>query len=109
MHIERTRFSAIEWDRVPTEERPGERGLATTRTLQFDPLRVREVVYSPGYLADHWCSKGHVVHVLKGEMLTELRDGRRIVMRAGMTYVVADGVDPHRSSTDAGATLLIVD
>jgi quercetin dioxygenase-like cupin family protein len=79
------------------------------RELQRGDLRIRIVEYTPGYIADHWCAKGHVVYCLEGELLTELRDGRAFVLRPGMSYQVADGESPHRSSTVVGARVFIVD
>ena len=67
------------------------------------------VEYSPGYLADHWCSKGHILLVLDGELDTELEDGRCFRLKAGQSYQVADGAEPHRSRTATGAKLFIVD
>ena len=67
------------------------------------------VDYSPGYLADHWCSKGHILLCLEGELHTELEDGRTFLLRPGMSYQVADGAEPHRSCTATGAKLFIVD
>ena len=67
------------------------------------------VEYSPGYLADHWCSKGHVLLCLAGELETELSDGRRFTLRPGMSYQVGDGDPPHRSVTKTGARIFIVD
>lgn len=72
-------------------------------------MRIRKVEYSPGYVADHWCTRGHVVLVLEGEMFTELQDGRRIRLTQGMSYHVADGAEAHRSSTAVGTKLFIVD
>ncbi len=70
---------------------------------------MRLVEYTPGYLADHWCEKGHVLLCLEGELETELRDGRHFVLHPGMSYQVADRAEAHRSSTLAGARLFIVD
>ena len=67
------------------------------------------VEYTPGYRADHWCSKGHVVPVLEGELVTELADGRKFVSTAGSSFVVADDVDTHRAYTEKGTKLFIVD
>jgi hypothetical protein len=67
------------------------------------------VEYSPGYRADHWCQKGHILLCLAGELETELADGRRFVLRPGMSYQVADNAEAHRSSSRTGATLFIVD
>ena len=102
-------FQAIEWATIAPSEHLGERGVAHWRTLEAGNVRVRMVEYSPSYLADHWCERGHVVHVLEGELSTELRDGRHFIRRAGETYVVGDGDGAHRTSTQAGAKLLIVD
>jgi hypothetical protein len=79
---------------------PGETGEAIWRTFTIGDLRVRQVEYSPGYLADHWCDLGHVLYVLEGELDTELRDGRTFKLLPGMSYQVSnDGDAPHRSST----------
>jgi quercetin dioxygenase-like cupin family protein len=102
-------FSVTDWSALPSEARPGESGHSTSRTLQAEGLRLRIVEYSPGYRADHWCSRGHLLFVLSGSMTTELRDGRSFTLSAGMSYQVADGASEHLSSTQGGATLYIVD
>lgn len=102
-------FQTVDWRSLEPEEHAGERGRALWRTRQFGAIRVRLVEYSPGYFADHWCHKGHVLLVLEGELRTELEDGRVFTLKAGQSYQVADGVDAHRSSTETGATLFIVD
>ena len=102
-------FDVTDWSTVPATEHPGEHGSARWRTRQFGAIRVRIVEYSPGYLADHWCSKGHVLLCLEGELHTELADGRRFVLSPGMSYQVADGAEPHRSYTITGAKLFVVD
>jgi quercetin dioxygenase-like cupin family protein len=83
--------------------------MAHWRTLNFGPIRVRMVEYTPGYLADHWCVKGHILLCLEGELDTELEDGRRMKLTPGVSYQVADNAEPHRSSTAVGAKLFIVD
>lgn len=102
-------FGTTDWSQVPATEHPGETGSATWRTREFGGIRVRMVDYSPGYLADHWCSKGHILLCLDGRLDTELDDGRRITLTPGMSYQVADGAEAHRSSTADGARLFIVD
>lgn len=102
-------FGVTRWDEVPATEHPGETGRALWRTRQFGEIRVRLVEYTPGYRADHWCSKGHILFVLEGSLTTELEDGRRVVLPAGSSYQVADGAEPHRSETATGAKLFIVD
>lgn len=102
-------FGTTDWSDVEASEHKGERGIAFWRTRQFGAIRVRMVDYSPGYLADHWCTKGHILLCLEGELHTELADGRQFVLTPGMSYQVADGAEPHRSSTSTGARLFIVD
>ncbi len=109
MRIEGVPFTAVDWSRVPETTHPGETGTATWRTIQLGPIRVRQVRYSPGYLADHWCAKGHILLVLEGELVTELQDGSAVTLRPGMSYHVADDLLPHRSRTSGGAQLFIVD
>ncbi len=109
MKIENVGFETVNWESVPKTEHSGETGCAYWRTHEVGNVRVRMVEYSPGYLADHWCERGHVVLVLEGELITELRDGRSFVLSAGMSYQVADDQDAHRSSSPKGAKLFIVD
>lgn len=109
MQIASIPFGTTDWDHVEPTEHAGERGKALWRTRVFGDLRVRMVEYTPGYVSNHWCSKGHILFVVEGELHTELEDGRLFTLRAGMSYQVADGAEPHRSRTDAGAKLFIVD
>ena len=101
--------SVTDWAHVEPSEYAGESGTATWRTQTAGDIRIRIVEYSPGYSADHWCSKGHVVLCLEGEFQTTLSDGRSFTLTAGMSYQVADGESPHRSFSQAGAKLFIVD
>jgi quercetin dioxygenase-like cupin family protein len=102
-------FGTTDWETVERTEHKGETGIAYWRTRHFGGIRVRMVEYTPGYLADHWCSKGHILFCLEGELHTELEDGRSFLLAAGMSYQVADGAEPHKSFTAAGAKLFIVD
>lgn len=102
-------FGTVDWSKIERVEHKGETGSAHWRTQTFGTIRVRMVEYTPGYLADHWCAKGHVVLCLEGELHTELQDGRTIVLTPGMSYQVADNAEAHRSSTAVGAKLFIVD
>ena len=102
-------FGTTDWAGIAPVEYKGEKGAACWRTRQFGDIRVRMVEYTAGYLADHWCLKGHIVLCLQGELHTELRDGRMFVLRPGMSYQVADNADAHRSFTPLGAKLFIVD
>jgi quercetin dioxygenase-like cupin family protein len=103
-------YTSVHWDALPATEHAGETGTAIWRTLNNGDLRMRVVEYSAGYLADHWCDRGHVIYVIEGELESELKDGRRFVYGPGMGYTVSDyGDSPHRSSTVTGAKLFIVD
>ena len=90
---------------MPRSEHKGETGTAWWQTIQFEGLRVRLVEYSNGYVADHWCTKGHIVHCLDGEFISELQDGSKRALTKGMTYIVSDDLSSHRSSTDVGVKL----
>src|SRR5436190_1160789 len=102
-------FTLCNWDSVPETSAPGTTGSVHSKTQQFGGMRVRLVRYSAGYLADHWCQRGHFVFVLSGAMVTELEGKEEVKMLAGYSYAVADKASSHRSKTDTGATLLIVD
>jgi len=102
-------FEATDWSTIKSERHQGETGYADWKTQQCGDIRVRLVEYSPNYKADHWCSKGHILYCLNGEMTTELQDGRVVLLKNGMSYQVEDGTSPHRSNTKTGATLFIVD
>ena len=102
-------FGTTDWSNVERTEHTGETGIAYWRTQNFGSIRVRMVEYTPGYLADHWCVKGHILFCTEGELHTDLKDGRKFVLTAGMTYQVADNAEAHRSSTATGARLFIVD
>ena len=102
-------FGTTDWSQVPQTRHEGEAGVATWRTRQFGSIRVRMVEYSPGYLADHWCVKGHILFCIEGQLHTELKDGRSFTLNPGMSYQVADDAEPHRSRTEIGAKLFIVD
>lgn len=102
-------FETTDWSRVQRTEHKGETGTAYWCTRSFGDIRVRSVEYTPGYLADHWCSKGHILLCLGGELQVELKDGRQFVLTPGMSYQVADNAEPHRSRAPLGARLFIVD
>src|SRR5688572_17141887 len=102
-------FGTTDWAGVEPSTHTGETGMATWRTRQHGEIRVRMVDYSPGYRADHWCEKGHILLCLEGELTTDLKDGRSFKLTAGMSYQVADRSEPHRSHTATGARLFIVD
>jgi hypothetical protein len=102
-------FQLIDWDAIPKTEHKGESGTAYWQTVQYPGLRIRIVEYSEGYLADHWCKKGHIVHCLEGEFESEMQNGKEFSLSKGMTYVVSDDLSSHRSISKNGVKLMIID
>lgn len=103
-------FENIDWSTIKKTEHKGETGVAYWQTIQFDGLRIRMVEYSPNYFADHWCTKGHIIYCLEGEMISELKDGTKSLLKKGMSYhVTDDDINPHRSQTANGCKLFIID
>ncbi|TRX36771.1 hypothetical protein FNW52_05900 [Flavobacterium sp. ZT3R18] len=102
-------FQTIDWNNIPTTEHKGTTGVAYWQTILFDGLRIRKVIYSDNYKADHWCQKGHIVHCLEGEFSSELENGEIFKLTQGMTYVVSDDLSSHRSIAANQVTLLIID
>lgn len=102
-------FQTIDWNSIPQTEHAGETGTAFWKTLQWEGLRMRMVEYSEGYMADHWCTKGHIVHCIEGEFTSELQNGTSFKLTAGMSYIVSDELSSHRSITATGVKLLIID
>ena len=102
-------FEIINWKQIQQTEHPGEKGISFWQTVQHEGLRIRVVTYNPGYLADHWCHKGHIVHCIEGSFICELKNGESVYLSLGMTYVVSDDLSAHRSYSENGVKLFIVD
>ena len=102
-------FQKIDWSAISKVEHKGETGTSFWQTQQFGGLRIRLVEYSKGYLADHWCEKGHIVYCLEGEFITELKTGEKTRLSKGETYIVSNELSSHRSVSENGVKLLIVD
>jgi hypothetical protein len=102
-------FQTIDWSIIPQEEFKGETGMAYWQTIHYNGFRIRIVEYTKGYIADHWCTKGHIVHCLEGEFESELGDNRNFKLSKGMTYIVSDELSTHRSTSMNGVKLLIID
>lgn len=102
-------FNTIDWSKIEKTIHNGETGFAYWQTKQYNGLRIRLVEYSQNYIADHWCQKGHIVHCLEGEFISELSTGEKITLTKGDTYVVSDDLSSHRSISADGVKLLIID
>ena len=108
-HDNKIPFQNVDWKSIPKTEHKGETGTSYWQTVEFPGLRIRIVEYSKGYVADHWCKKGHIVHCLEGSFVSELENEKEVVMSEGNTYVVSDGMSSHRSIAFDGARLMIID
>lgn len=75
MEIKDTPFQVHNIEALVPEEHSGVTGKAYWKTIEQGSVRMRIVEYTPGYLAAHWCDKGHAVFVLDGEFESELKDG----------------------------------
>ena len=109
MQIQNVPFCVTQWDQILPTEHPGETGISFQRMLEMGNIRVRIVEYKPGYLADHWCSRGHVLLVLEGELVVDLQGGPKYSLAPGTSFQVADDQEPHRVYTQTGAKAFIVD
>ena len=108
-HVNPIFFNTTDWNSIPVTEHHGETGTARWQTIQHGGLRIRVVEYSKNYRSDHWCQKGHILYCLDGEMTTELSDGRVFRLKKGMSYEVTDGTNAHRSCSENGVKVLIID
>ena len=102
-------FNHINWAAIEKVAYKGDKGFSIWQTIQYPGLRIRLVEYSSDYLADHWCQKGHIVHCLHGEFISELSTGEKIKLAKGETYIVSDELSSHRSSSEKSVKLLIID
>jgi uncharacterized cupin superfamily protein len=109
MNIQDVPFSTINWEAMTPTAHPGKKGIIISRVFEMGNIHVRMVEFTPGFVANHWCSKGHMLHVLEGDLITELTDGRKFVSTAGQSFAIPDDLDAHRDSTETGARVLIVD
>ena len=110
MKLPPTVFTVTNFAEIPSSVEVGQCGDSLSRTVVSGRLRLRLVDYQAGYVADHWCDRGHVFYVLEGEIDVELRDGRRFSLRPGMSFHVSDyGDAAHRVSTARGGAAFIVD
>lgn len=104
-----TLFQTTDWNSIPATKHAGETGFAHWKTIQLGSLRIRVVEYSNNYKANHWCGLSHILYCLDGEMTTELSDGSFFKLSKGMSYQVSDGVSLHRSYSEHGVRVLIID
>ena len=103
------KFGITDWETISSERSEGTTGYALRKTKQFGNVRLRMVEYSGNYMADHWCDKGHFIFCIEGSMITELKDGRKFELKQGMTYQVGDDAESHRSYSENGVKLFVVD
>jgi len=110
MNLEKFAVGVTDWSHVTASTLPGESGTVTNRRCQLGDIQLRRVDYSAGYVADHWCSKGHIIFVVEGDLIVEHQDGRMYPLTPWMSYHIADGDGaPHRVRSEKGASIFVVD
>lgn len=100
---------AIDWSSQPAREIHGTHGRALERTTSLGSIRVRLVEFSPGYEADHWCTRGHIAFVVEGTCTLRIDDGRAVTLSRGQSFTVGDEIDAHMLVTEHGAIVFLVD
>lgn len=101
--------ASFDWHTVPVEKIAGMRGMALTKKKTIGNVTIRRVEYTPEYVADLWCEKGHVVFVLEGQLIIEHKGGSIHSLHAGMVYTVGDDARAHKAKSKNGAVVFIVD
>ena len=110
MNIENVAFTITDWKKIKPVEYPGESGTSYWRMFESGNVRVRIVEYSPGFKSDHFCSRGHILLVLEGELGIQLKNGRIFLLGPGMSFQAEDDeTNPHLPYTEKGARVFIVD
>jgi len=110
MKIQDIPFTATDWEKITLEEYKGETGTSFWRTSKNGDIRVRKIEYSPGYRADNWCDKGHILLVLEGELVIQLKNGQEYTLTQGKSFQAGDDEsNPHLAFTEKGAKVFIVD
>ncbi len=103
-------FTTVSLAAVDAKSEAGETGRSLSRSYEHAGMRLRLVEYGPNYLADHWCDRGHVFHLMAGEITLELKDGRSFALNAGDAFIVSDfGDSPHRVRSQNGGSAFILD
>ena len=110
MKISDVPFSVTEWEGVGQTEHKGIKGTSLWKTFEEGNIRARIVEYSPGFVSDHYCERGHVVLVLKGSLLLTMKKGDRFIIEEGCSFQLSDDASkPHSVSSEHGAKVFIVD
>ena len=110
MKIQNVPFIITNWEKINPVEYKGESGSSYWRTFERGNIRVRIVEYSPGFKSDHYCSCGHILLVLEGELYIRLKDGQTFMLDNGMSFQVEDDeANPHLAYSESGAKVFIVD
>ncbi len=110
MKIKNVPFTITDWKNIETIEHKGESGTSFWLVFEKGNIRVRMVEYSPGFKSDHYCSRGHILLVLEGELYIKLKDGQTFLFVQGMSFQAEDDeTNPHLAYTKNGAKVFIVD
>ncbi len=109
MKLENVPFTVTDWNRLSSVGLRGETGKAVSKEVDQGNVRVRLVEYSAGYASDHWCTRGHIVIVLEGDLTVELQDGKKYDLKGDMSVHMGDNAAPHKVYSRGGARVVIFD
>jgi quercetin dioxygenase-like cupin family protein len=108
--LENFPVGTIDWPKVPAVVQAGETGIATSRTVNLSDVTLRLVEYSAGYKADHWCTKGHILYVVSGNVVIEYDNEKRTNLSSGMSWHAPEGASTaHLLRCERAATVFIID
>lgn len=102
-------FSEVDWSKIAVTKVSGETGFSEVKEVIYNGIKVREVTYSPGYRADHWCKKGHFAYCLSGSFELHIKPNAARIFNAGMSFIVSDDLSEHAIQSETGSTILILD
>jgi hypothetical protein len=102
-------FFTTDWREIESETISGETGIVIQKIKFVGDIRIRMLDYSANYLADHWCTKGHIIQCLEGEIQLVFDNGKESTLMSGMTFAVGDESSSHKTFSKNGCKLFIID
>lgn len=100
---------SINWELSQAEKSLGTSGFVFSKSVDLGTIRMRQLSFSENYEADHWCEKGHIIHVLAGELIIEYQDGSQVTIPTGQSLILGDSISLHKAKTESESTVLIID
>ena len=101
---------STDWSSLVSESVEGLSGNSRSKSIKYGNIRMRTMEYSPGFEADHWCPRGHIIFVLEGEITIKLKDETEQKISKGMSFICGDNeTNPHMVYSKKGAFVIIID